>query len=204
MFSAALSSTASLLPSGAGRVPESTRNSARYVGMRFVIAAAILCVAVPAHAMGSYIDFTVVAWSRDGKSALVEREATSSGMEGGRLDYIVITAGREPLVFTTQATKDYDQPHVDTARQVRRLERVEKARGLYDRLATKVRAATGAERAAIDRAGHTAQDEDSFVTVNGELVLELFSRNGDESGPAHLVAWSRRGARYVASEDLRY
>ena len=182
---------------------ESTRNSTRYSGMRFLAAAAIVFVAVPAHAMGSYVDFEVVAWSRDGKSALVTRTATSSGMEGVRLDYIVITAGREPLVFTTQATKDYDQPHIDTARAAHRLERVAKARGLDGRAVPKVRVPTATERAAIDRAGHVAQDDDSFVTVNGDFVLELSGRNGDESGPAHLVTWTKRGSRYVASEDLR-
>ena len=171
--------------------------------MRPFIALAIVCIAVPAHAMGSYVDFTVIAWSRDGKSALVEREATSSGLEGRRIDDIVITAGRMPLVFTTQATKDYDQPHVDTARAARELDRVVKARGLAGSVALKVRAPTASERAAIDRGGHEAQDDDSFVTVNGDLVLELFGRNGDETGPAHLVAWTKRGSRYVASEDLR-
>lgn len=171
--------------------------------MRLLIAAVVVFAAVPAHAMGSYVNFEVVAWSRDGKSALVERDATSSGMEGERVDYIVITAGREPQIFTTRATLDYDQPHIDTAREARRLERVVKARGLADHVAPEVRAPTATERAAIDRAGHVAQDDDSFVTVNGELVVELFGRNGDESTPAHLVAWTRRGSRYVASEDLR-
>ena len=55
-----------------------------------------------------------------------------------------------------------------------------------------------------DALPHAAEDDDSFVTVNGELVLELSGRNGDESGPAHLVAWTKRGRRYVASEDLRH
>jgi hypothetical protein len=172
--------------------------------MRYVIAAAIVFAAAPAHAMGSYVNFEVVTWSRDGKSVLVVRSASSSGLDGGRVDYIVITAGREPLVFTTQATRDYDQPHVDTARAARRLERVAKARGLGDRVPPKVRVPTATELAAIDQAGHAADDDDAFETVNGELVLELSGRNGDESGPAHLVAWTRRGPRYIASEDLRH
>jgi hypothetical protein len=172
--------------------------------VRFLIAAMIVFAAAPAHAMGSYVNFEVVGWSRDGKSALVERSASSSGLDGMRVDTIVITAGREPLVFTTQATRDYDQPHIDTARAARRLESVMKARGLVDLRAPRSRVPTATERAAIDHAGHAAENDDSFVTVNGDLVLELFGRNGDESVPAHLVAWTKRGPRYVASEDLRY
>jgi hypothetical protein len=171
--------------------------------MRLFIAATIMFLATTAHAMGSYINFKVVAWSRDGKSALVTRSATSSGRDGMLVDYIVITAGHAPLVFTTEATRDYDEPHVETALALRRLERVVKARGLADRVAPKLRVPTASERAAIDQAGHAEEADDSFATVNGELVLELFGRNGDESSPAHLVAWTKRGPQYVASEDLR-
>ena len=168
-----------------------------------IVAAAIVSVAAPAHAMGVYINFEAVAWSRDGKSALVTRSESSSGLEGTRVDYLVITAGREPLTFTMQATRDYDRPDVDTAAAARTFARVAKARGLAKPGAWKVRVPTATELAAIDRAGHALQDEDSFVTANGDLVLEIYGRNGDESTGAHLVAWSRRGSRYIASSDLR-
>ena len=67
--------------------------------------------------MGSYEQFELVAWSRDGRSALVVSTHTSSGTVGSHQTYTLLATSGEARTFTFTNTEDVDTPteHVDRA-----------------------------------------------------------------------------------------
>src|SRR5436190_933702 len=84
--------------------------------MRFAICFAILLVAAPAHAMGSYINFEVIAWNGDGSAALIERTGSGSATAGTSHVLEIVTAGeKDPFMVSFNDTQDPDKAtqHVD-------------------------------------------------------------------------------------------
>lgn len=80
------------------------------------LVASLLAVSAPAHAMGVYVNFSVIAWNADGSSALLTRDGSSSATAGATHDYILVSASdRTPVVFTFSDTQDPDAAteHVD-------------------------------------------------------------------------------------------
>jgi hypothetical protein len=98
--------------------------------MRLVIGFLVLLVATPAHAMGTYIDHELVAWSSDGKSVLVHRTTSSSATSGIAERYLLISAGdKSPLTVSFTNTQDPDRAtqHVDAAACVKAVDQLEGA-----------------------------------------------------------------------------
>lgn len=85
--------------------------------MRLLLTIAWLLVPATASAMGSYERFELVAWSRDGRSALVVNTHTSSGTVGSHQTYTLLVTTGETRTFTFTSTEDVDTPteHVDRA-----------------------------------------------------------------------------------------
>lgn len=85
--------------------------------MRCLLTVVWLLVPATASAMGSYERFELVAWSRDGRSALVVRTHTSSGTVGSHQSYTLLTTSGEARTFTFTSTEDVDTPteHIDRA-----------------------------------------------------------------------------------------
>jgi hypothetical protein len=182
--------------------------------MKWLVAVFVVLAASRAEAMGSYVNFEVLAWSTDGSSALLSRVATSSAESGAVIDRIIVTAGDpKPLVFTIADAREEPIAEKQIAINRRALERAMSARGFCGAPhAPRCHVESDRERIEreaalrnIDReAVGPLPDDAELATLTGRLVIVLEGKNGDESGPAHAHVFSHVGLRWDAPFDLRY
>jgi hypothetical protein len=86
--------------------------------MRSLAIAVVLLASTRAHAMGSYRQLDLVAWSSDGASALLTSHRSSSMYSGEIYEYVLVGSDAKVEVFTFHDTHDAERPaneHVDRA-----------------------------------------------------------------------------------------
>lgn len=187
--------------------------------MTLVGAAAVAAAAPNAHAMGTYINFDVVAFSTDGDAVLLHRTQSSSGTAGRSATYLLVTATSKTVETTSfDDTLDPDKAtqHVsvaqcekDAAAFAKKVAAAHIEALVFDAKACKsTRAVVGYDKnlVAVTVPAPTSSERQFLAAPgDGKLLLEMWGENGDSSFPGHVRVFVKSGDGYkLLVDDLRY